>query len=184
MVYLTSDLHLCHDREFVYKPRGFNSIHDMNEAIISNWNNIINPEDDIYVLGDLMLNDNDTGLYLLKKLKGKIHIVLGNHDTNTRIELYKNCWNVVEVTFALRLNYKGYHFFLTHFPCMTANLEKESLKKCTINLYGHTHQQTNFYNEIPFMYHVGVDSHNCTPISIEDIIKDMQDKVEECKKML
>jgi hypothetical protein len=34
------------------------------------------------------------------------------------------------------------------------------------------------------MYHVGVDSHNCTPISIDDILKEMEEKVKECIEYL
>ena len=184
MIYVTSDLHLCHDRGFIYEPRGFQNIDDMNKTIIKNWNNIVNPEDDVYCLGDIMLNDNEAGLNFLKQLKGNIHIVLGNHDTDTRAKLYKTCYNVVEVELALKIKYNGYHFFMTHYPCFTGNLEKESLKKCLCNLYGHTHQTTNFYQDIPFMYHVGMDSHNCTPISIDQVIIDMNKKVEECIKQL
>lgn len=180
MIYFTSDLHLCHDRGFIYEPRGFKNIYDMNNTIVKNWNDTVNPEDDVFCLGDIMLNDNNTGLKLFKQLKGNIHIVLGNHDSDARTELYKTCWNVVEVELALRFKYNGYHFFLTHYPCFTGNLEKESLKKCTCNLFGHTHQHTNFYQDIPFMYHVGVDSHNCTPVSIDQIITDMNNKVSEC----
>ena len=184
MIYVTSDLHLCHDRGFIYEPRGFQNIDDMNKTIIKNWNSIVKPEDDVYCLGDIMLNNNEAGLNFLKQLKGNIHIVLGNHDTDTRAKLYKTCYNVVEVELALKIKYNGYHFFMTHYPCFTGNLEKESLKKCLCNLYGHTHQTTNFYQDIPFMYHVGMDSHNCTPISIDQVIIDMNKKVEECIKQL
>jgi hypothetical protein len=34
------------------------------------------------------------------------------------------------------------------------------------------------------MYHVGVDSHNCMPVKIEDAIADMEAKVIECKSFL
>lgn len=183
-IWLTSDLHFCHDREFLYGPRGFSNVEDMNKAIVERWNNVVQPEDTVYVLGDIMLNNNERGLKLLKSLKGEIHIILGNHDTATREALYKDCWNVVEVALAARLKYKKYHFFMTHYPCNTGNLEKESLKQCTLNLYGHTHQQTNFFQDIPYMYHVGLDSHNCTPVCLDDIIEDMETKVEECKEML
>lgn len=183
-IWLTSDLHLCHDREFIYKPRGFENVSDMNHAIASRWNERVKPEDDVYLLGDVMLNDNITGLGLLKSLNGKIHIIIGNHDTASRIELYKTCWNVVEVVPACYLHYKHYHFFLTHFPCLTGNLEKESLQKCTCNLFGHTHQRTNFYNDMPFMYHVGVDSHNCAPVLLDQVIAEMNNKVQECIEML
>lgn len=54
----------------------------------------------------------------------------------------------------------------------------------TLNLYGHTHQTTNFYEDRPYMYHVGVDSHNGYPVLLDDIIEQMKIKVEECKAFL
>ena len=184
MIYLTSDLHFNHNKEFVYVPRGFNSIEEMNNAILTNWNNLVSDTDDVYVLGDLMLGEYSTGLALVEKLNGKIHIVFGNHDTDERRKLLKNLPNVVETADAIRLRYRGLYFFMTHYPCITSSLETDDIKSCTINLYGHTHQFTNFYNEIPFMYHVGVDSHNYTPVSIDQIIEDIQNKVVDCLKYL
>ena len=183
-IYLTSDWHFCHNREFLYKPRGFSSVEEMNEAIIARYNEVVGADDDVYCLGDVMLHDNLKGIECLKRLNGRIHIILGNHDTPMREELYKECENVVEVALAARFRYNGYHFFLTHYPCFTANLEKESLRRCTCNLYGHTHQKSNFYQDIPFMYHVGADSHDCAPVLIEQAIEDMKAKVEECKAQL
>ena len=184
-IYFTSDLHFNHDREFIYKPRGFNAIYEMNDAIVKNWNNIINMEDDIYVLGDLMLGNNEVGISLIKQLKGNIHVVRGNHDTDVRMELYDKCYNIVEITEGQYFKYNGYHFYLNHYPTFTSNLEKGAeLKIHLINLYGHTHQQTNFYNGIPFMYHVGVDSHNCTPVSIDKIIEDIKVETKKCIDLL
>ena len=145
------------------------------------WNETVDADDDVYVLGDLMLGNNDIGVHYLNQLNGNIHVVLGNHDTPIRRALYKaDVYRVVEVKWAIMLNYKKHHFFLTHFPCLTGNLEKESLKHMTLNLYGHTHQQTNFYNDMPYMYHVGVDSHNGYPVLIDTIIEEMNMKVKEC----
>ena len=180
-IYLTSDLHLGHDREFIWKVRGFNSVQEMNEAYVERWNSVIDNEDDVYVLGDLMLGNNDIGMSYLNQLNGNIHIVLGNHDTPSRQALYRGYGRkVVEIQWAIMLTYKKYHFFMTHFPCMTGNLEKESLKQMTLNLYGHTHQRSNFYEDRPYMYHVGVDSHNGYPVLLDDIIQEMKDKVKEC----
>ena len=81
MIYFTSDLHFGHDKPFLYEPRGFTNIYDMNNAIFRNWNSIVTEEDDVYVLGDLMLNNNEGGIWLIKRLRGRIHIILGNHDT-------------------------------------------------------------------------------------------------------
>lgn len=186
-IWLTSDLHFNHDREFIYKARGFETVYDMNRAIVEKYNDVVTPEDDVYILGDLMLGGPDRmkdGLSLIKQLKGKLHIVRGNHDTDTRWEAYHDLYNVVECDNAIYLKYRGYHLYLSHYPTLTANLEKESLKQCTLNLYGHTHQTSNFYNDIPFMYHVGVDSHNCAPVEINDVIRGMYAKAEECKGVL
>ena len=184
MIYLTSDLHFGHDREFVWKVRGYDSIQAMNLAQVEKWNKVINIDDDVYVIGDLMLGD-PSNIEFIKQLNGHIHIVLGNHDTANREKMYRELSNVVEVTeVGLKLNYKKHHFVLTHYPMLTGNLEKESLKQMSLNLYGHTHQLNNFYNDMPFMYHVGVDSHNGCPVLLDDIIEEMYAKVKECVEFL
>ena len=183
-IYLTSDLHFGHDREFIWKVRGFLSLEQMNIAYVDRWNAIVTDEDDVYILGDVILGDKSNIEYV-KKLKGKIHIVLGNHDTATREAMYRELPNVVEVAeVGIRLKYKKHHFVLTHYPMMTGNLEKESLKQMTLNLYGHTHQTSNFYNDMPFMYHVGVDSHDGYPALLDSIIEEMYAKVKECIEFL
>ena len=179
-IFVTSDMHFGHDREFIWKARGFTSIQEMNEAYVQKWNETVTAEDDIYVLGDLMLGDTSNIEYL-KRLNGKIHVVLGNHDTSNREKMYRELPNVVEVAeVGIRLKYKKHHFVLTHYPMMTGNLEEESLKQMSLNLYGHTHQTSNFYNDMPFMYHVGVDSHDGVPVLLDDVIEEMYAKVKEC----
>lgn len=182
-IFVTSDWHLGHDRQFVYKPRGFNNVQEMNEAIIERHNRLVKPDDDVYVLGDLALGPHEN-VDLIKRMNGKLHIVYGNHDTIVRQALYAQLPNVVETAWAIMLNYKKYHFYMTHFPCNTGNLQKESLKQMTLNLYGHTHQTNKFYEDRPYMYCVDVDAHNCYPINLDDIISDMNDKVRECKDFL
>lgn len=179
-IFLTSDLHFGHDREFVWKVRGYDSVQAMNLAQVQKWNETVEDDDDIYVLGDLMLGSTD-GIEFIKQLRGKLHIVLGNHDTATREKMYQELPNVVEIAaVGLRLKHNKHHFVMTHYPMMTGNLEKESLKQMTLNLYGHTHQLTNFFNDMPFMYHVGVDSHNGYPVLLDDVIEEMYAKVKEC----
>ena len=185
-IWLTSDTHFCHDRGFVYEPRGFTNIGDMNEAIVDRWNAVVKPDDIVYHLGDVMLNDNDKGMEYLKKLNGKIHLLRGNHDTNSRISLYAAAPNVVSTgEYATVIKYGKYSFYLSHYPTLTSNLENTaSLSQHVINLFGHTHQQGNFYNDIPFMYHVGMDSHNCTPVNIDQVIEDIKREVQVCYAQL
>ena len=188
-VFVCSDWHFMHDRQFIWSARGFNNVHEMNEAIIKRHNAVVKPDDDVYVLGDLALGGSEQEILesaqrLIEQINGRIHIILGNHDSPKRIEMYKKCINVVEVTYATMLKYRGYHFFLTYYPCMTANLEKETLKQCIISISGHTHSTNPFYNDIPFMYNCAMDAHNCTPVLLDDAIEEMKAKVKECKEEL
>lgn len=180
MIFVTSDWHFNHDREFIWGARGFDSIEEMNNAIIKRHNCIVGPEDDVYVLGDLCLGDLEAGRECISQLNGKLHIIYGNHDTDRRKQMYKELPNVVECADVIRLKYGKYHFYMSHYPTLTGNLEKESLKQMEINLFGHTHQKTLFYEDRPYMCHVGVDSFECEPASIETIIRNAKIKVEEC----
>lgn len=175
-IWLTSDLHFNHDKDFIWGPRGFKNIYEMNDAIIKNWNDTVDIEDDVYVLGDLMLGDNELGIKMIKQLKGKIHIILGNHDTASRKALYENCHNVVEVKYADVIKYNGYTFYLSHYPSITSNHDDEKpLKAKIISLCGHSHYSNKFKDmDKGIIYHVEMESHNNMPISLETIINDLK----------
>lgn len=181
MIWLTSDLHFSHQRDFLYEPRGFESVQEMNKAIVENWNKVVQPNDDVYVLGDLMLNDNDEGTCLVKQLKGNIHIILGNHDTDSRIELYKTFWNVKSIEYATRLEYNGYHFFLSHYPTLCSNHDSDKpLKRRCISLCGHTHTPDCWADwDTGLIYHCELDAHHNTPVALDTIINDIEQKVAE-----
>ena len=182
--YFISDLHFGHQREFIYKARGFDSIYDMNEEYVKRWNETVDNEDDVYILGDIMLGA-DSNIDYVKRLNGKIHIVLGNHDTTNRERKYRELPNVVEVAeVGIRFKYGKYHFVLTHYPMLTGNLERESLKQMTCNIYGHTHQKSKFYEDRPYMYCVCADANGGYPEEIEEIILEMNRKVKECLEFL
>lgn len=185
MIFFTSDWHFNHDRGFIYEPRGFSNVQEMNEAIIERHNSIVSPKDDVYVLGDLCLGtDLEANQKLLSRLNGQLHITWGNHDTPNRKKMYTELPNFVEATWVLPLRYDGYSFYLNHYPTVTGNLNESHLRQMVLNLYGHTHQNTNFYEDRPYMYHVGVDSHDCYPVPIDDVIAHMRAKINECINLL
>lgn len=184
-IYMTSDTHFGHDREFLYGPRGFSSIQEHDEEVIRRWNSVVNPEDIVYHLGDVMLGDNEYGINCLSRLNGTIKIIRGNHDTDVRWKLYEALPNVVCVGWAEVIKYKKYHFYLSHHPTMTSNLDKAPyLRMHLINLFGHTHQQAQFYQNMPYMFHVGMDSNNCTPVLLDDAIELMKQETIKCLEFL
>lgn len=180
--WFTSDWHFFHNKDFVYKPRGFENISDMNDAIIERHNQNVSSDDIVYVLGDLCLGGKDeeilqTNKKIIQSLKGHLRIIVGNHDTDRRIEMYEECSNTEILGYADRVRLNGYHFYLSHYPTITSNLDYDKpLKSRTINLFGHTHQKEKFYLDNPMMYNVGVDAHNCYPVSLEQVKEDIQEK--------
>ena len=84
-IWLCSDLHFGHDKEFLYGPRGFDSIEEHDKTIIKNWNELVSWDDEVWLLGDCMLGDNESGCRKLNQLAGNIRIITGNHDTATPI---------------------------------------------------------------------------------------------------
>ena len=87
------------------------------------------------------------------------------------------------IGYANVLKYKGYHFYLSHYPTLTSNLdENKDLKRRMLNLFGHTHSKTKFYEGRPYMYNVALDAHNSFPVDLDTIIKDIQKEVNDCFK--
>ena len=93
-IWLASDPHLGHNKDFMFGPRGFESIEEHNKAIVENWNSVVYPDDEVYVLGDLTLGDVEEGMRLIAKLNGHLHIIRGNHDTDTKVERYKAIFEI------------------------------------------------------------------------------------------
>ena len=178
-IWITSDWHFSHQQNFIYEPRGFDNVYDMNKEIIKKYNEVVQPDDDVYMLGDAMLNDNAEGIKCIKSLKGKIHIIRGNHDTETRLEEYKNCYNVIEISEGKFLRYKKYHFYLSHYPALTSNLDLDKpLHARIISLCGHSHVKDPFTDfDKGLIFHCEVDSNNCYPWNIEDIIKKIKERL-------
>lgn len=156
----------------------------MNETIIKNFNEVIDWTDTLYILGDCFLNNNDEGMKLIKRLPGEKHIIWGNHDTDTRKELLNKAGFICH-GYADILRYKDYHFYLSHYPTLTSNLdENKSIKKRMLNLFGHTHSKNKFYEGRPYMYNVALDAHNNYPVEIEKILKDIHKEINECFKKI
>lgn len=170
MIWFTSDLHFCHNNILNYEPgsRPFNTIEEMNETLVQKWNEKVSAEDTVYVLGDLSMGRVEVAIEYVKRLNGKIILIRGNHDTPKRIEAYKEIG--IEVHDIFYLPYKGRYFILCHFPIANEEFIRMVIEDNSevVNLYGHVHGNAPFgYNN--GTYHVGVDTNNLTPVSIEQV---------------
>ena len=101
-VWLMSDLHLGHDRDFLWAKRGFSNVQEHNETILNNIKTCVGENDEFYILGDLTLGNLDAAAPLLAKIPGHVHVILGNHDTERRIEFYESFLGLKHSTRAAR----------------------------------------------------------------------------------
>jgi calcineurin-like phosphoesterase family protein/2'-5' RNA ligase len=76
--YLFSDSHFGHANIIRYCARPFYNVREMNEVLLSNWNNIVSDKDKVYFLGDLVHGVDCS--YWASKLNGDITFIAGNHD--------------------------------------------------------------------------------------------------------
>jgi calcineurin-like phosphoesterase family protein len=76
----TADLHLGHTRIIELCSRPFSSVEEMNESLIRRWNEVVGPDDRVYVLGDVALGRITQTLPLVARLDGQKLLIPGNHD--------------------------------------------------------------------------------------------------------
>ncbi|ELZ42404.1 hypothetical protein C463_10840 [Halorubrum californiense DSM 19288] len=141
MEYLISDLHLDHDNIIDYCDRPFSSVEEMNETIVENWNDSIDPGDEVLYGGDLTIQSSASALLdWLDELNGEIVFVLGNHD-NTVLEKLDRVQFVREYQF----EYRGVPFHAVHDPADDPSNPKGWL------LHGHHHN--NWPGQFPLIDH-------------------------------
>lgn len=86
MQLFTADLHFGHRRIIELSNRPFASVEEMNERLILNWNAAVDPDDVVWVLGDVALGSIAESLPLVMELNGTKHLITGNHDRTFRGE--------------------------------------------------------------------------------------------------
>lgn len=167
MYYYIADAHLGHENILQMCSRPFGSIEEMNEAIISAWNERVTGNDTVFILGDLFFRCADPEA-ILRQLKGKKRLIIGNHDSSwmDRVDLKKyfvSVDNFLEITDGVRA------ITLCHYPLLTW---KHKLR--TYMVHGHTHNDTSsdYFPLIAARERVlnaGVDINGFRPVTFEEM---------------
>ena len=80
MNYYISDMHFGHANVIKHDERPFEDVEAMDCAMIERWNGVVDEDDDVYVVGDFCYRSGKTADWYLARLKGRKHLVVGNHD--------------------------------------------------------------------------------------------------------
>jgi calcineurin-like phosphoesterase family protein len=76
----TSDLHFGHANISTYAGRPFNNVDEMATAIVEQFNLLVDPDDTVFILGDVAMGQIKETLPLVGLLHGHLTLIPGNHD--------------------------------------------------------------------------------------------------------
>lgn len=137
-------------------------IHD--EELIRRWNSTVKHDDDlVFILGDLSFRNSKETNEIVKRLRGRKILILGNHDNicigkDFDQSLFEEIVDYKEIT----VNNKKYILF--HFPISSWKQKEYG----STHLYGHIHSNSHIIKKIKNSYNVGVDVNNFKPVCLSE----------------
>lgn len=133
--------------------------HWMNETLISNWNETVNPEDLVYHIGDFGFLNSEEYEDMLKRLNGHVVLIQGNHDKQNKVKSY------IEMCM---MHFGGKDVFVQHHP-------PEEVPVCDFVICGHVHNnwKHRIYKKYPHcpIINISCDVWDFRPVSTETILK-------------
>lgn len=137
MNYYIADWHYDHHNILAYDNRPFESVEDMNKALVSLWNETVTENDTVYVLGDMFWCKADKAVQILRTLKGHKVLIKGNHDkvgNATFDKCFDRIADYLEIVDKDFCN-EGCKVVLCHYPipCFKNHFHG------WVHLYGHVH---------------------------------------------
>lgn len=184
MDYFIADLHFWHANIIKACNRPYKDIEHMNESLIHNWNVTVKDKDDIYIIGDLGIGNISNIMECILRLKGRKHLVLGNHDRKIvkKKQFDKSLFKSIQDYLPIYEHICGVktQVILFHHPIL--NWDKSHYG--SVHLHGHVHNKEENY-VIPgdgfnkFIFNVSADVIGFTPRTLQWIMKD---RLEDYKK--
>ena len=168
MMFFIADTHFGHKNVLKLCDRPFETIEEMNETFIANWNARVTGRDTVYVVGDMFFRCDDPES-ILRRLHGKKHLLVGNHDSSwmNKVDVGKYFKSVELMT----ITSDGAHAVtLCHYPLLSWKHAKSSYM-----IHGHIHSNTDmdFWPLIAARENVlnaGVDLNGFQPVSFDELL--------------
>jgi calcineurin-like phosphoesterase family protein len=178
-IWLTADTHFNHRNMIEHGWRAFDTVNDMNDAIITGWNETVRPTDSVWHLGDWAMGSAQEHLPILAQLHGTVHLVAGNHDApwpgNRDAHKHQRPW--LDAGFATiqafaRRKIAGRGVLLSHFPYRGDHRDIDRHHAYRLPdtglwlLHGHVHTE---WTRNRRQLNVGVDVRGFRPVHLDEI---------------
>lgn len=170
--YITSDLHFGHRNIMRFCPesraRYNNDLEYMNEAMVLEWNAIVQPGDLVYILGDVAFLPANEATKIMRQLNGDKILVEGNHDRKLLNDPgFRNCF--IEVHKYLWTSYKDTQVVMFHYPIA----EWDQMHRGSVHFHGHLHGNTS-----------GMEKYRCRDMGMDatgNIVTLLDDAIADAK---
>lgn len=96
MRWVTADHHFGHKNILTFTQRPWKTIEEHDEGLIELWNARVVAGDEVYVVGDFSFQDKWWMAKILKRLNGRKHLILGNHDGSKTRQESLGGWETVK----------------------------------------------------------------------------------------
>lgn len=169
-----SDTHFGHRHVIQFDRRPFADIEQMDHTIIALWNDRVQSDDDVWILGDFCYRSEKAPEWYLRQLKGHKHLIVGNHDKVTLES--KNAYQYLEsidtmVNVKDHLKQENVQVILLHYPMA----EWPHIHRGAYHLFGHIHNRMDdtyyFMKERERAFNAGCMISNYAPASLREIIE-------------
>lgn len=167
-VFFTADLHIGSKNIIGYCNRPYNSVEDMDTALINNWNSVVTNKDIVWMLGD-MIWGHQNYYNVLSRLNGQKFLILGNHDTEQVYKKMQTLGLIQGMYKGKSIKVDGQLIYLSHYPHRSWNNSFHG----AYHLYGHCH---NSIPDFGLSTDVGVDKWNYRPVSFEELKEYFKDR--------
>lgn len=141
MNFYISDTHFGHQNTLAYDNRPFSSVEEHDETLIQNWNDAVNVDDHVYILGDISYHNVTKTIEILRQLNGFKTLLIGNHDRRfLKNGLFRNLF--IETVGYKELDIdNGKRLILSHYPLAAF----DGQFRRNIHLYGHVHNSEQWH---------------------------------------
>lgn len=169
MNFYISDIHFGHERAIEFDKRPFATVEEMDRMLIELWNARVQPEDSVYILGDFAFRNKRPEEWYLRQLKGKKHLVIGNHDGKLlKNETAMSCFETAEKM--MQISDNGNQICLCHFPLAEWN----GYYRGTWHIYGHIHdakkETYEFMKNRERALNAGCTINNYAPVPFRELV--------------
>lgn len=170
-IWVAADHHFGHRNILTFlrddgtRLRDFKDIEEHDETIIKNHNDLVDPKDRVYMLGDIIINRRN--MHILSRLNGRLVLVKGNHDI-FQLKDYVPYFDDIRA-YVVQLDSDKNKVILSHIP-----LHPESLGRFGTNIHGHLHARSVLLDngkEDKRYKCVSLEHTNFKPIQIHEALK-------------